>query len=256
MKSNSILLKQLLAAFCMVACMAGCKKDSAEKDTIVITANGNITSRLDEFRQLLGPTLNTTPGATGGHREINWEIVPDSLLGKILPNDFFNPVGDDPALAVRQKGLVYDGTSTFMVTNNNFATINTEASTEFSAFSGNRTFANVSNSLWPVDPQVPGKNRAATVKGFGVVFSDVDVANSTFIEFFNEHKSLGKFFAPVHNSASSFSFVGVYFKKEKVTRIQVGHDGFLTQGGKDISDGGSKDFVILDDFLFDEPVEK
>jgi hypothetical protein len=256
MKSNILYLQRFIAACCMLACITACKRDKSN-DMVVVTATGNINSKVDEFRQLLGATLNTAPGAVGGRREINWEAVPDSLLGKAMPGNFFNPVGNDPALASRQKGLVYEpGTGEFMVSNTKFANVNAETASGFDAFSGTKTFANVGKNLWPVDPQVPGANVAATVKGFGVVFSDVDVATSTFIEFFNEGKSLGRFFAPVHDNTSSLSFLGVYFKNEKVTRIMVGHDGILIQGGKDISNGGTKDFIILDDFLYDEPVAK
>lgn len=240
----------------MLACITACKKDKSN-DALVITGTGNISTKVDEFRQILGPTLNTGTVKTGGRREVNWEGVPDSLLGKAMPNNFFNPVGNDPALASRQKGIVYEpGNGEFVVSETKFNNVNPETSTGFDAFSGSKTFANLGKTNWPVDPQVPGANIAATVKGFGIVFSDVDLATSTFIEFFHDDRSLGKFFAPVHDNTSSLSFLGVYFKDEKVTRIRVGHDGVLSQGGKDISNGGTKDFIIMDDFLFDEPVAK
>ena len=101
-----------------------------------------------------------------------------------------------------------------------------------------------------------GSTYAATVSGFGIVFSDVDVPNSTFIEFFNGTVSVGKFFAPVHDATSNLSFLGVHFKNNKITHLQVGHDGPLAEGGKDVSAGGQKDFVVFDDFLFDEPVKQ
>jgi hypothetical protein len=240
----------------LISFLFSCKKDSDSKDdVIIITASGDISAKMDQFRQLLGSQLNTTPDAVGGRREIDWDGVPDDLLGKTLPGDFFNPVGPNAPLG-RQRGLAYASNGEFMVTNNNFATINQEAATQFSAFSGTKTFSNISSSLWDVLPQKPGTNVAATVKGFGIVFSDVDVASSTFLEFFDNDQSLGKFFAPTHDNSTSFSFVGVYFKNKKVTRIQVGHDGVLSGGGKDITNGGTKDLVIMDNFLYDEPVAK
>lgn len=245
-----------LTGIILIFLLFSCKKDSDSKnDTVVITGSGDISAKLDQFRQLLGAQLNTTPNAVGGRREIDWDGVPDELLGKTLPNDFFNPVGPNAPLG-RQRGLSYASNGEFMVTDNNFATINQDAATQFSAFSGTKTFSNISSSLWDVLPQKPGTNSAATVKGFGIVFSDVDAANSTFLEFFENDQSLGKFFAPPHDNSSSFSFVGVYFKDKKVTRIQVGHDGVLSGGGKDITNGGTKDLVIMDNFLYDEPVLK
>ena len=183
--------------------------------------------------------------------------MPDSLLGQSLPDDFFNPVGTDPALAARQRGIVYEPTGNFMVSKVNFAEINSQAAGQFSAFSGSKTFANVNGNLWSIIPEVPGKAVAATVKGFGIVFSDVDVENSTFIEYFDEQKSLGKFFVKTHDNSSGHSFLGVYFKNQKVTRVRVGHDGILGDGGKDITQqAGAHDLIVLDDFLYDEPVEK
>lgn len=256
MKSRRNFSNIIYAGVLAISLFTSCEKDS-ESDVVVVKANGNISAKVDEFRQLLGATLNTVPGAVGGRRELNWDGVPDSLVGKTLPNDFFNPVGNDPALALRQRGLVYEPTGNFMVSNSNFAEINSQAAGQFSAFSGSKTFANINSDLWDIAPQVPGKAVAATVKGFGIVFSDVDVENSTFIEFFNEQRSLGKFYVPVRTCSSSHSFLGVYFKKEIVTRIRVGHDGVLGDGEKDITQqAGAHDLITLDDFLYSEPVEK
>ena len=239
----------------MVLMSSGCEKDTTES-VVIITGTGDITAKLNEFRQVLGAKLNTQPGAVGGHREIDWDGVPDSLLGKPLPNDFFNPVGGDASQAARQRGLTYETTGKFMVSNNNFLAVNSQASSQFASFSGTKSFANISSNLWQIDPKVPGQSTAATIRGMGIVFSDVDVDNSTSIEFFSDSKSLGKFFAPKHDGTSSFSFLGVYFKNEKVTHVRVAHDGILQDAEKDITNGGSHDLVVLDNFLYDEPVQK
>lgn len=236
--------------------LAACKKDKDDEKVIVISSARNIQATLDQFRSLLGGSLNTTPGATGGYREINWDAVPAEMTGKSLPYNFFNTPGDNVP-ASRQRGLTYEpGAGEFRVSATNFVEVNNTTAGEFAAFSGDKTFANITSDLWPIKPEVPGLAEAATVRGFGVVFSDVDVSNSTFLEFFSGDKSLGKFYAPVHNSENSFSFLGVYFKKEKVTAIRVGHQGTLASGSKDISDGGTADLVVLDNFIYDEPVKK
>lgn len=257
MESRKYFSNIIYTGVLVISLLTSCEKDS-EPSVVIVKANGNISAKVDEFRQLLGATVNNAPGAVGGRREINWEGVPDSLLGKTLPNDFFNPVGTDVALAGRQRGLVYEpGAGNFMVSNASFAEINSQAAGQFVAFSGSKTFANINSDLWDIAPQVPGKAVAATVKGFGIVFSDVDVENSTFIEFFDEQRSLGKFFVPARTGSSSHSFLGVYFKKEKVTRIRVGHDGVLGDGQKDVTQqAGAHDLIVLDDFLYNEPVEK
>ncbi|MEP7377072.1 MAG: hypothetical protein ABI675_26970 [Chitinophagaceae bacterium] len=235
----------------------GCSKNKDEvkpnDDVVVVNATGDINPQLDAFRQLLGDQLNTTPGVVGGRREINWDGVPDALLNKKLPENFFNPVGEQ-ASVTNQRGLVYSAAGNFQVSKTNFAEVNASAGSELSSFSGNKIFANVSANKWDVEFQVPSKTFPASVKGFGIVFSDVDLPKSTSLEFFDGEKSLGKFFAPAKNS-SNFSFLGVYFKNEKVTLVRVEHQGQLDQGQADISNNGTVDLVAMDNFLYNEPVK-
>ena len=231
-----------------------CDKNSSTRseDVTVIQATGDIQDDVIAFKNSLGP-LNTTPNATGGHREINWDAVPDSLLDKPLPEDFFNPTSSNVSAAL-QRGITYSP-GTFMVSSNSFESINNEASSEFSSFSGNNAFANTAVARWDVKFQKAGTTQAASVQAFGLVFSDVDEDNSTSIEFFNGDKSLGKFFVPPHDISSNFSFLGVHFKNsERITKVTVTPDGFLEEGTKDISQGGLRDLVVLDDFIYSEPV--
>jgi hypothetical protein len=236
--------------FCLL--FVGCKKEKAEDRPVVFSAGGNIDATLAGFRNVLGP-VNSTTGNTTGRREINWDGVPDSLEGKRIPGDFFNPTEAGAPVSL-QRGLVYALADQAMVSKQGFAEINMLASTEFSSFSGNKTFAVVSANRWPVSFQVAGQNKAASVRGFGAVFSDVDKANSTSIEFFNGQTSLGRFFVPAHDHTSKFSFLGVYFPNDVATEVQISHEGRLVDGEKDISQGGSKDLIVLDDFIYSEPL--
>lgn len=252
---GKVKLTVLLINLAGLLTFTGCDKNN-DDDIIVITATGDIAPKLQEFRNILGVKLNVVPGAVGGHREINWDGIPDELVNKALPGDFFNATGDG-APTTRQRGLTYTGDNgEFRVSNNGFAEVNAAAAAQFSAFSGDKAFANISNSLWDSEFRVPGQTTLATVHGFGVVLSDVDQGNTTFIEFFSDTRSLGKFYAPAKTSESNFSFLGVYFKNEKVTRVRIGHDGSLSEGKNDISNGGPRDLIVLDDFLYDEPVKK
>ena len=251
-------MRILLVIFGLVLTTISCKKENDKVDSenvIVFQASGSITTEMDKFRQTIGGNLNTAPGASDGRREIDWDGVPAELLETDLPLDFFNPTAPESP-AIRQRGLTYpSGASGFQVSNNSFAAVNSQASSSFNAFSGNNTFANVRSKAWDMKFQIPGKNIDATVKAFGLVLSGVDQPNSTSLEFFNGSKSLGKFFAPPHDSSSSFSFLGVYFKNEKVTSITVNHQGILIDGEADISNGGSNDLIVLDDFVYSEPIE-
>jgi hypothetical protein len=253
MKKNTFITLIVLAAFAFCSCNKNEATD--EQPATVLTATGNINNKVNEFRNLLGGQLNTTTGQITGRREINWDGVPDSLMGKALPLNFFNPTSAT-APEAQKRGLAYlPQAGEFRVSSNNFADINAGAASQFAAFSGSKTFANVSANDWEVLFQVAGTTTTAAVKGFGAVFSDVDLNNSTSLEFFNGTKSLGKYFVPAHDAGSSFSFLGVYFKNnETITKVQVSHQGNLASGVADISSSGTADLIVLDDFLYSEPL--
>lgn len=250
-------MQNIVAAIMIVSIVSffSCEKDnddSINQQPAVIKATGDIQDDVDVFKNMLGP-LNTTPDVTGGHREINWDGVPDSLLNKPLPDNFFNQTGENVSAAL-QKGITYTP-GNFVVSNTEFASVNSEASTQFSAFSGTNTFANTTVSKWDVSFQKAGTTESASVQAFGMVFSDVDEDNSTSVEFFEDDKSLGKYFVPAHDATSGFSFLGVNFpNNQHITKVTVTHDGFLAEGTQDISDGGTRDFIVLDDFIYSEPV--
>ena len=244
-----------IVCFCLVVLLFSCDKEENESESqvVVYKAAGVIQSKLDEFRAALG-TLNTTPGATGGRREINWEGVPDNLLNKPLEKNFFNvtEVGASPA---QQRGLVYDN-GAIEVSATAFAHINSQSAAEFSAFSGTKTFANVSALEWPIGFEVAGQSTPASVSAFGIVVSDVDVEGSLTLEFFADNKSLGTFSPPAREVGSSFSFLGVRFINSRITKVVVRHQGILLSGEKDISQGGTKDLVVFDDVIYSEPARR
>jgi hypothetical protein len=253
-QQSKVMVSRLLAVLVLGAIFTACDKEESDKQPIVFSAAGNITATVSEFRNKLG-ALNSTPGATSGRREINWDGVPDAMDGIKLPGDFFNPT-DANAPQSLQRGVLYAGTSDAMVSRIGFSEINANASTEFASFSGNKTFAVVNANQWPVTFQVAGQNKAASINAFGAVFSDVDKSNSTFIEFLNGTTVLGRYYVTPHDNTSSFSFLGVYFPNGVVTDINIGHEGKLADGEKDITQGGTKDLVVLDDFIYSEPLAR
>jgi hypothetical protein len=85
------------------------------------------------------------------------------------------------------------------------------------------------------------------VSGFGAVFSDVDLAATTSIEYFDpNNNSLGTFFAAPSNNG--LSFLGVQFSTEQ-TRVRI------TTGNSSLgpNDGAGVDVVAMDDFIYSEP---
>ena len=237
-----------------------CNKDDYDDPTpqpqaTIVSASGDLANALTEFRHILGDSLNTSPGKTSGRREINWDGVPSNLTNNgNFPFDFFNST--DPAQGNgRKRGLVYQNTGTsFRVDSSDFNEIDISYAAQFDAFSPKKVFTYLGNNVTDVVFKVAGTNTDAIVNGFGLIFSDVDNPNSTTLEFFNGIRSLGVFKAPVRTGASSFSFLGVYFPKEKVTRVRItAGNGVLSAGVKDVTDGGTKDLVVMDDFFYSEP---
>jgi len=239
--------------------IVSCKKDKQQEtqaQPTVITATGDINASINSFRDLLGNPLNTTPGQQSGRREINWDGVPAQFQAQSIPQDFFNPTNAG-ATASLQRGFVYDpnpGDGDFRVSTSGFGNIEPTLSSQLTSFSGDKVFANINENEWNALFRVAGSTQAGAIKGFGAVFIDVDLAQNSYLEFFSGSKSLGKFFVPVHDANSNFSFLGVAFPEKVVTSVRIGHgNGKLATAGKDISNGGTKDIVALDDFLYDEP---
>jgi PEP-CTERM motif len=97
---------------------------------------------------------------------------------------------------------------------------------------------------------VPGSNGTlpAVVTAFGAVFSDVDIANATIIQFFGFNDVLlTTLAAPV--SPGGVSFAGVLFTAENITRIRITTDNAAIGA----TDEGGTDVVAMDDFIFAEP---
>lgn len=252
----------------VIVTAASCKKEKTEEPVIPkgtsFTAAGDsatVAAKVAEFRTQLGTTLNTAPGATGGRREVNWDAVPASFTNNNnFPFDFFTQ--HDAALPNgRKRGISFStpAGSQLRVDSTSFQSIDASYANQFAFFSKNRLFAGSDHQVVNATFKVPGANESATVKGFGVIFSDVDDANSTMIEFFTGTatlQSLGVYKAPAASGSKKFSFLGVYFPNDKVTAVKItSGNAKLATGIKDITDGGINDLVTMDDFLYDEPVK-
>ncbi|XXF75335.1 hypothetical protein P2318_19935 [Myxococcaceae bacterium GXIMD 01537] len=230
---------------------------SPQSQVVVLTASGNIAGAVDQFRALLGDPLNIIPGQQpAGRREINWDGVPAALTNTdTFPGDFFNAT-DPAAPAGRKRGAVFTTPfAGFRVSDTDFADIDPSYGDEFNAFSLPRTFMVAGGNILDVTFRVAGTDTPAHVKGFGVVFSDVDRVGSATIELFNKRgKSLGTFAALARSDASGFSFLGVAFDRTVVARVRIkSGEAALAPGVKDISAGGTADLVVMDDYLYGEP---
>ena len=236
-----------------------------------------IQTTVDQFRADLGisngvgPCNGTTclPGV--GRREVNWDGVGDAASSpNVFPGDFFNQATGGPAGRIR--GIEFSTTGTFEVSADSdsdgdgtpgpvatlFGNHSPDNADDFAAFSAERIFGIVGSNELDVTFSLPGSpDVPALVKGFGAVFTDVELAGATKLEFFDGNDQLihtenALAFAtgPSGESLDSFSFVGVSFDDAVVSRVHI------TNGGFDLNlvQIGLNDSVAMDDFIFGEPI--
>jgi hypothetical protein len=218
----------------------------------VVVASGNLADSVDRFRALLGdPSNGGTAGEQAtGRREISWDGAGANP---------FNNKNDFPAAFFNtnvKSGAVFTTPGTgFRNDSLRFAEVNGTYADQFAAFSPTKLFAPVGSNVMDVHFQVAGQPTPALVTGFGAVFSDVDVAGASSLEFFTvDGQSLGVFAAPQRSDAGGLSFVGVKFDTPvvAVVRIRLG-TGALGANANDVSAGGTADVVVVDNFIYGEP---
>lgn len=216
-----------------------------------------ITPTVDSYKTALGTLNPNTAGSVGsGRREINWDGTPaGSSDPNNLPNDFFN-VNSPRGVVFSTPGTgVRVSANAALTTPVEFGGINALYPAQFAPFTTQKLFTPISSTETTVNFFIPGSTTAAVVRGFGAVFSDVDTANGASIEYFNGITSLGVFTAPNTLGAETFSFVGVDFGAPVVTRVKIiSGSGPLDPGTPDISTAGAVDVVVMDDFIYGEPV--
>lgn len=221
----------------------------------------SITATRDLFRSDLGG--GTTAGANGSfgglRREINWDGVPATASTPNSLGNFFNStsprgvVFSTPGTSFQVSGATTDAGAGQPVAAN-FGNINATYTQTFGTFSAQRLFTAIGSNVTDVNFFVPGTNSPAFVTGFGAVFTDVDSATSSRLQFFDTNNlSLGTFNVAAGTVANqSLSFLGVSFDAgERIGRVQI-TSGNAALGAGTI-DGGATDLVVMDDFIYREP---
>lgn len=230
-----------------------------KSEAIVFKVSGDsltIAPVVEKFRDLLGQ-LNSAPNAQGGRREINWDGVPATFTNnEQFPGDFFG--ASDAALPNgRKRGLINTTPgSGFSISDNDFSFINLKYDNQFNAFSPKKTFVAVGSTITDNLFKVPGTKTDASVQGFGVVFTGINNASSTSLEYYSGERLLGTFKVPNNgnNLPGGFSFLAVYFPNDKVTRVRINSGTApLSPTQNDLTDGGGEDLVVMDDFIYSEP---
>jgi hypothetical protein len=137
-----------------------------------------------------------------------------------------------------------------------FAEVNPNYATQFAFFSATKIFAPVGSNQLDQLFQVAGQPTPAVSRGFGIVFSDVDLANKTTIQLFaQDGSSLGTYSAPVRSDAGGLSFIAVTYPDAIIARVRITlGTGALGANVNDVSTaGGTVDLVVLDNLIYGEP---
>ena len=205
------------------------------------------------FRNALGTLNPNVVGSFGsGRREINWDGVPDNRAApNNLPANFFN--SNSPRGAVfATPGTGFQVSANAGIAPIEFDNLHPTYSGLFETFSAQRLFTALGSTITDVNFFVPGSASVASVSAFGAVFTDVDLANTTSLEFFDlGNQSLGAFFVPAMPGDETLSFLGVQFNAgERVGRVRI-TSGNAALGG---IEGGATDLVVMDDFIYAEPL--
>ena len=185
---------------------------------------------------------NAAGPLAGGRREINWDggggVSATALAGTPF-NGFLNTRGAQ---------FTTLGSGFIQGTPEGFATQfgNASLSTSLADFSPLRIFSPIGSNVTDIGFFIPGPNAAsqpATVTGFGAIFTDVDLPNSTSIEFFDIHNNsiFSQAVLPGTVPNGSFSFLGIANAVERIFHVRI------TSGiGPNTEAGGVDDALLLE----------
>src|SRR6185369_3781288 len=196
MKHSKLITVVISGAILFTACKkddngyGGGNNNPPQVKSTVFSSTGDVTTVLTQFKTQLGDPVNGAPNQTIGRREVNWEGIPSANVNNnTFPLDFFN-LTDPNGANGRKRGLVYVNTgSPIRIDSSAFVDIDASYPGQFKAFSGKKALIASGSNVSEIVFKVAGTNTDAFIKGFGIVFSDVDDANSTTLEFYNGSKS-------------------------------------------------------------------
>ena len=241
--------------------------NDAAQATVFQAAGPNASSIqgvVDQFRAALGGNNGVVAPPqplTGGRREINWDGgSPANTATTLTPTPIL-----DAFLVGRGARFTTPGTGFVQAPASGLADVfgNPSYATIFTAFSPMRLFSAIGSNVTDTLFFVPGGGEVrATTRGFGAVFSDVDLPDgtgpspkqgnrhaSTLIEYFgSDGEVLFSSFAPASPGDGSLSFFGIVFDDARIARVRI------TVGATPGPDDSRKlDVVMMDDFIYGEP---
>jgi Bacterial Ig-like domain (group 3) len=234
---------------------------------IAAIGTADVTVAIAAFKTAVGGPDNGNVAApqSSGFRAINWDgvAVDGTDFGGGANTTVINAgktVGI-PQNRFETRGVLFD--TIYAVSNDGFSDVNPAAANLFPAYSAKNTFAMFNDNTIDFSFVAPGAPGSATVpaasRGFGAVFINSEIANTSSIEYFHGDQSLAKFFVPAGTPGQP-EFLGELFDNPIVTRVSItlGTDTLFSFDGSNPTaggtDGGLHNLVVTDDFVYPEPV--
>jgi hypothetical protein len=233
------------------------------------TAGGALNA-LNAFEATIGGVKNTAAAPqTGGFRVITWDgvAVDGTDFGGNTTVIVPNKVVGIPINRFQTQGSLFE--TVYAVSADGFKSVNPNVAAAspalFPSFSPTKTFAMFNDNGIDFGFVLPsGANTApvqAASRGFGAIFENVRLPNTTSIEYFDGENSLGKFFVPVGAQGQN-EFLGELFSSPVVTKVSIvlGTDVLFSFNGTTFSAGGvdnpttGHNLAVTDDFVYAEPV--
>lgn len=205
----------------------------------------------DAFRAAIGGgTVAGANGSFGGlRREINWDGVPAGFSDpNPMPGDFFNV--NSP------RGVVFSTPGSGFLVSANAG----EASpplfgfpNDFQTFSPQKLFTAINSNIVDVLFFLPDTTTAATSTAFGLIFVDVELAGGTRLEFFDENDLLIFTRDALVAGNQGLTFLGATVSDGSISRVRI-TSGANTIVANGVLGNPNDDVVVMDDFLFAEPL--
>lgn len=213
-----------------------------------------IQATVDAYRLALGDPVNgNAAGPLGaGRREINWDGGGPPVVDGTAPANPFTVFENSRGATFTTPGT---GLTQAAATGGALSLdlINPTYAGLFAPFSLNRLFAPLGSTITDASFSIPGTGGTvpAGVTGFGAIFSDVDLADTTSIQYFDTGgNSLGTFFVPAFTGNQTFSFLGI---TTDVGDPLIGFVRIVTGTTALGPDESSIDLVVMDDVFYGEP---
>jgi hypothetical protein len=245
--------------------------------------NSNADIAPDGIKGPIGPLAT-------GHREVVWDGVPEALRNKSTFKAGFFDRQPDGTAGVRG-GIIFtatDGTGEEVndaldgatpdptlvgpPTHDNapvggdFSNHNAAFAGHLLAFTQSASFAPLGTLTTDITFHVAGSADPAVVDGLGIVFTSVDRAQTTYVEYFDEQgRSIARVYAPVQSlgpfplpgpvSANKipYSFVGYIDHAARIAHVRVVSGEVPVDTAANDLPEGNQDVVVFDDVYYGEP---